>query len=684
MKTMLRFMLLISLLSLSESSPCSNTSDRALLAKAFASVSGFEPSWFFNTSCSVSQINLSSRNLTGAISWKHLTNITHLRALDLSANRLTGSVPPSLWLLPNLAEINLSNNRLGGAAGLPKPASLSSSPLRKIDLSFNRFRNFTYLSNFPNLTSLNLSGNDFRVALPLWFTNLTNLQSLDISGCNISGNLSPISGLKSLKHLDISINRFTGNFPADIPSLVNLSFFNISFNNVSGFLDSKYVHKFGSSAFIHAGNLTTRNKTAAATTTTATAPDLHIKPNPPTLRHKPPPQNQEIDLSPAKKPRPRSKTRKTIILGASLGSSIAAVAVAVLAYYRCRNRSRARQSKWSISTPIQTPFRMEKSGPFSFETESGSSWVADIKEPTSAAVVMFEKPLMNLTFKDLIAATSHFGKESLLAEGRCGPLYRAVLPGDIHVAIKVLENARSLSRDDAAAMFEDFSRLKHPNLLPVSGYCIAGKEKLVLYEFMANGDLHRWLHELPTGAPNVEDWSGDTWEIQSGAGDGPQHTSPEKMEWHTRHRIAVGVARGLAYLHHARSKPVVHGHLVPSNILLADDLEPRITDFAASQDQVAGSTEDDVYSFGVVLVELLTGQRGSCHAVDWVRRLVKDGEGANALDSRLRGCGDSVSQMVECLRVGYLCTAEAPEKRPTMQQVLGLLKDIHPTPLEIT
>ncbi|CAN4084229.1 unnamed protein product [Withania somnifera] len=656
--TLFIFLSLFTFFSISEST-CQSNTDLSLVSKAFSSVYGFNITWF-NSNCSspITELKLSSRNLTGIVSWKYLTNLSHLHTIDLSNNSLKGSVHPLFWSISSLVQVNLSKNRLGGAVSVAK----SSSSIQILDLSFNRFTNLgSVYYGFPNLTSLDLSHNDLKI-MPFWFTNLTKLENLSISSCNIYGNLEPISHIKSLKHLDVSNNHMNGKSPNDFPPLSSLSFLNISFNNFTGVIPQDQYAKFGNSSFIHAGHLQIKNLLPNPNNSSQFHIKNHNFTTPPhkmlPMRHKP--------TTPMKKNtnRKKPKSRKRVLIIAISSAStflVLAMGSVILCLYK-RRKTKARKNKWLISKPIQIPFRMDKSGPFSFETESGNSWVADIKEPSSAAVVMFEKPLMNLTFKDLIAATSHFGKESLLAEGRCGPVYRAVLPGDLHVAIKVLEHARELGHDDAIALFEELSRLKHPNLLPISGFCIAGKEKLVLYEFMAHGDLHRWLHELPTAAPNVEDWTKDTWELQNG--------SPAEMEWHTRHRIAVGVARGLAYLHHAESK---HGHLVLSNILLADDFEPRIADFGLN-----GSSETDVYDFGVVLVELLTGKIGSEETIQWVRRLVKDGNGADALHTRLRQGGESVSEMVECLRVGYLCTAENPHKRPRMQQVLGLLKDIHP------
>ncbi|KAG5247076.1 hypothetical protein OIU76_029308 [Salix suchowensis] len=669
-----RVLLVFSLFVFAEST-C-NSIDQELVSKAFSSVSGFNLSWFQHASnCShpsITEIRLPSRNLSGSISWKYLKNMSRLHIIDLSSNSLQGLVPAWFWSVPSLREVNLSRNRLGGSVGFGINGS-SISMLKVLNLSTNRFTNVVKLSGFGNLEVLDISRNDLG-SLPSGFGNLTKLESLNISSCSISGNIKVIAGLQSLKYLDVSNNTMNGKFPSDFPPLDGLEFLNVSLNNFSG-LVGKY-NKFGKSAFSHGGSLifdtskTPSNPTMRPHSNQTQPREGIIKTHPPINSH-------------AKKARPKSKT-KTLVICVSSTSAFLFVSIAVGVFCMRRRRKIAGRNKWAISKPVQFTFKMDKSGPFSFETESGSSWVADIKEPTSAPVIMSSKPLMNLTFKDLIAATSQFGKDSVLAEGRCGPLYRAVLPGDLHVAIKVLENVRDLDHGDAVAIFEDISKLKHPNLLPLCGYCIAGKEKLVLYEFMFNGDLHRWLHELPTLETNLEDWSADTWENQNIHGSHIAYPE-EKTSWLTRHRIAVGVARGVAYLHHAGS---THGHLVASNILLSDSLEPRVADFglrnvgrkssSAGLDNKDCGLEHDVYCFGVVLIELMTGKPGSGENVEWVRRLVREGRGGDAIDSRLRLGGDSASEMVECLRVGYLCTAELPEKRPTMQQILGSLKDIHP------
>jgi serine/threonine protein kinase len=210
---------------------------------------------------------------------------------------------------------------------------------------------------------------------------------------------------------------------------------------------------------------------------------------------------------------------------------------------------------------------------------------------------------------------------------------------------------------------------------------ITGKQKLLLFEYMEKGDLYRWLHELPAGSIDTEDISIDmldpTVEDRKSPGD-----------WPRRYRIILGIARGMAFLHQgwagSSGRPIVHGHLVPTNVLLGEDMEPRISDFIVARPCGGNgeTAEGDVYRFGLLVFELVTGQAKWDEAsTSWVRGVVRNRKGLNIVDAGLRdeAAGtEAEKEVTECLQVGFLCTASSPEKRPTMQQVVGLLKDVRP------
>ncbi|TVU33232.1 hypothetical protein EJB05_25022, partial [Eragrostis curvula] len=550
-------------------------------------------------------------------------NLTSLLTVDLSGNALQGGIDAAFWRAPSLRAANVSGNRLGGA--LRFDGQYPSTRLASLDASGNRFTSVEGVAALAGLGDLNVSRNAIRAA-PVGLRMLTGLRRLDLSG-----------------------NSMSGRFPDDLPPLEGLVFLNISYNNFSGVVHADAVRKFGRSAFLNAGN-------AASLVIEDTSPSPAPAPETPPSRAR------------------KKKLRRAVLISViAVGAAVTALALVLLAWCAARGLKRRRKRK------------KKKDGKAAvWEDEEVA--VGAVKVATATPVVLLERPLTILTLADLAAATSGFGRESQLAEagGRSGAAYRAVLPGDLHVVVRVVEGAVAGVKEDddeaaAAAGLRELARLRHPNILPLLGYCIAGKQKLLLFEYMEKGDLHRWLHELPAGSIDTEDMSIDMLEPTEDSRKSPG-------DWPTRYRIILGIARGLAFLHQgwagSSGRPIVHGHLVPTNILLGDDMEPRISDFIhpGSDDETPAS---DVYRFGILVFELVTGQaKWDDASTSWARGVVRNRKGLNIVDARLR---DEVAateaaekEMLECLQVGYLCTASSPEKRPAMQQVVGLLKDIRP------
>nr|CAD1840218.1 unnamed protein product [Ananas comosus var. bracteatus] len=185
---------------------------------------------------------------------------------------------------------------------------------------------------------------------------------------------------------------------------------------------------------------------------------------------------------------------------------------------------------------------------------------------------------------------------------------------------------------------------------------------------MENGNLQNLLHDLPLGNQTTEDWSTDTWEDNNGEVHGI--TQEGIATWRFRHKIALGAARALAFLHHACIPQIVHRDVKASSIYFDSSMEPRLADFGLSK--IAGTNLESDFSQGLPVWR----QRTSL--ASWARAMVKRNEGSSIIDPKIRETA-SEKEIEEALRIAYLCTADSPSKRPAMQQIVGLLKDIEPS-----
>lgn len=572
---------------------------------------------------------LKSLNLSRNLFQGSLIGVLHekLETVDLSDNRFDGHI---LQLIPghkhnwsSMIHLDLSENRFVGHIfnGLS-----SAHKLGHLNLACNRFKaqEFPQIGKLSALHYLNLSRTNLTNIIPREISQLSHLKVLDLSSNNLTGHV-PMLSLNNIEILDLSLNKLDGEIPRPVlEKLPMMQRFNFSFNNLT-FCNPNFSQETIQRSFSNSTN----NCPFAAKPIVINGKKVNKK-----------------------------KTGLKIGLGLAISMAFLLVGLLlILVALRSRRKSRTWATKLAISNT-------EPNSP------DQNDLTTDVKQATQIPVVMIDKPLMKMTLADLKAATLNFDRGAMLWEGKSGPTYGAVLPSGFRAAIKVIPSGTTWTDMEASIAFERLARINHPNLVPLCGYCIATEQRIAIYEDLDMVNLQSLLHN------NADD----------------------SAPWRLRHKIALGTARALAFLHHGCIPPMIHGEVKATTIRLDSSQEPRLADFGLvklldegfpSSGELDGYTppeyernasptvESDVYSFGVVLLELVSGKKPEEELVNWVRGLVRQGQGLIVIDPTMRETGP-VDQIAEAVKIGYLCTADLPWKRPTMQQVVGLLKDISP------
>ncbi|XXG89441.1 hypothetical protein AAC387_Pa12g1433 [Persea americana] len=287
-------------------------------------------------------------------------------------------------------------------------------------------------------------------------------------------------------------------------------------------------------------------------------------------------------------------------------------------------------------------------------------------------ISMFEKSVPKMRLINLMKATNNFNRNNIIGSGRTGTMYRATLSNGSFLAVKRLQEPHHSDKHFISEM-TTLGSTRHRNLVPLQGFCIAQQERLLVYKYMPKGTLHQHLHQLQS-----------------------------EITWPLRLRIAMGVARGLAWLHHHCHPCIIHGNISSKCILLDEHYEPKISDFGFARlmnlDESEGNfcnlghvdpksecssmatPMGDVHSFGMMLLELVSGKRPNKMAIAPQNLKGTLVQRINYL-SNCYPINKSVIErechgdLIEVFRVACGCVAPASE-RPTMFEVHKILRAI--------
>ncbi|XP_068501895.1 LRR receptor-like serine/threonine-protein kinase RPK2 [Phaseolus vulgaris] len=558
--------------------------------------------------------------------------------------------------------LNVSYNRISGH--IPSSFNGICRSLKLLDVSGNQLAGSipVDLGNMVSLASLNLSRNQLEGQIPTSLGQIKNLKFLSLAGNKLNGSIPTSLGqLYSLEILDLSSNYLTGEIPKAIENMRNLTDVLLNNNNLSGHIPDGLAYVTTLSAFNVSfnnlsGSLPSNSgliKCSSAVGNPYLSPCRGVSLSVPSGSQLGPidgnPYNSESEQATGKENgNGLSSIEIASITSASAIFSVL-IALIVLFFYT---------RKWKPRSRVVGSTRKE--------------------------VTVFTDIGVPLTFETVVQATGNFNAGNCIGSGGFGATYKAEVSPGILVAVKRLAVGRFQGVQQFHAETKTLGRLHHPNLVTLIGYHACETEMFLIYNYLPGGNLEKFIQERSTRV----------------------------VDWRILHKIALDIARALAYLHDQCVPRVLHRDVKPSNILLDDDFNAYLSDFGLARllgtsethatTGVAGtfgyvapeyamtcrvSDKADVYSYGVVLLELLSDKKAldpsfsnfgnGFNIVAWACMLLKQGRANEFFTAGLWEAGPG-DDLVEVLHLAIVCTVDSLSTRPTMKQVVRRLKQLQP------
>ncbi|CAH8315467.1 unnamed protein product [Eruca vesicaria subsp. sativa] len=599
-----------------------------------------------------------------------------------------------------VVSIDISDLGVSGTLGYLLSDLMS---LRKLDVSGNSIHDTLPYQLPPNLTSLNLARNNLSGNLPYSISAMGSLSYMNVSGNSLSMSIGDIfAGQKSLSTLDLSHNNFSGDLPSSLSTLSQLSVLYVQNNQLTGTIDVLSTlplttlnvanNHFNGSIPKELSSIKTLIYDGNSFDNAPASP----QPERPGKKGKPPGSKKPKDSPKAEEKSSESSSDKGLSGGVVTGivfGSLFVAGIIALVLYLCLHKKKRKVGE-------STRAASHRSLPLSVipeVQEQRVKTVADLKSsPSPADKVTVDKVMKNgsisrmkspitasqYTVSSLQVATNSFSQENIIGEGSLGRVYRAEFPNGKVMAVKKIDNAAlSLQEEDNfLEAVSNMSRLRHPNIVPLAGYCTEHGQRLLVYEYVGNGNLDDMLHL------NDE--------------------RSMALTWNARVKVALGTAKALEYLHEVCLPSIVHRNFKSANILLDEELNPHLSDSGLAalnpnterqvSTQVVGSfgysapefalsgiytVKSDVYTFGVVMLELLTGRkpldssrtRAEQSLVRWATPQLHDIDALSKMvDPSLNGMypAKSLSRFADIIA---LCIQPEPEFRPPMSEVVQQL-----------